>query len=98
MGLYQRLITDDDHIAVHFFFAAIDLWADGDLTRAEVIAAFSLVGDEVTQLDAIKVQYDAAGGAAAKGRYVSKVHSVYLLAEGGFITTENKVNTVLGIA
>ena len=62
MGLYQRITAPDaTKISVHRFGAALRQLAAGELTRQQIIDAFLLVGDDVTQFDALIATYQAMG-------------------------------------
>lgn len=89
MGLFARLTAlDETKILVHRFGAALREWADGGLTRAEVIAMFNLTGDDVTQLDALRATYQAmpsgtTAAVLAKAAFLSRMEDVFELCERG---------------
>ena len=88
MGLYQRLTDPNSRLTVHRFGAALREWAGGGLTRAEVIAMFSLVNDEVTELDALAATYQAlpqnnTANTLVKAAYLDRMEDVFLLVETG---------------
>jgi hypothetical protein len=101
MGLFARITaTDDTKISVHRFGAGLRQWASAQLTRAQIIAAFSLTGGEVTELDALRATYDALGTADAaaaflKAQYLNEMEDVFLLCETGDYS-EAKAKSVLG--
>lgn len=101
MGLFARITTPGAaKISVHRFGAGLRQWAAGELTRAQVISAFSLTGSEVTELDALRATYDALGtGTAAaaftKAQYLDKMEDVFLLCETGDYL-EAKAKSALG--
>lgn len=101
MGLFQRITaTGASKIAVHRFGAGLRQWAAGQLTRAQVISAFSLTGDDVTELDALKATYDALGtgtaaAAFAKAQFLDGMEDVFLLCETGDYN-EAKAKSALG--
>lgn len=89
MGLYARMRAQDGtKIAVHRFGAALREWANGGLTRAEVIAAFGLTGADVTELDALSATYTAlptnnTANTLAKAAWLDRMEDVFLLVETG---------------
>ncbi len=95
MALFERITGDNNNIAVHTFFAAVDLWSNGDITRSDVVSAFSLTAADEVELDALKSTYDGIGSAANKARYVSRVHSTFILGESNLLT-ESQAKTILG--
>ena len=101
MGLYARVrASDNTKISVHRFGAALRQMAAGQLTRAQVIAAFGLTGSEVTEFDALIATYTsmATGTAAqafAKAQRLDDMEDVFLLCETGDYT-ESKAKAALG--
>lgn len=74
----------------HQFTDALYLWASGEITKANVIAAFGLTegagdADEV-QLDQMAANYSAQPNAVAKLEYIHKVEAVLRLYETSRIT------------
>lgn len=101
MAIYQRVTAQDAaKIGVHRFGAALRQWAAGQLTRDQVIVAFTLVGDDVTELDAIRATYDALGTGNAtasfnKAAWLDRLEDVLTLCETGDYT-EAKAKSALG--
>lgn len=101
MGLFQRITaTDTTKISVHRFGAALRQWSVGELTRQQVIDAFSLTGSEVTELDALAATYTAMGtgnaaAAFAKAAWLDRMEDVFLLCETGDYP-EAKAKSALG--
>lgn len=101
MGLYQRITaTDATKIGVHRFGAALRQMAGGQLTRQQVIDAFQLAGDDVTQLDALIATYQGmptnnTANAFAKAAWLDRMEDVFLLCETGDYP-EAKAKTALG--
>lgn len=96
MGLFQRLTAGDEtKIPIHAFGAAMLEWARGAATKAQLVSAFSLSGDDITNLDAIKTQHDGLPTDAAKEDYRTKVHDVFILIEAG-LYNEAKAKSELG--
>lgn len=89
MGLFQRITASGPtKISVHEFWAATNELARGKLNPQQVIDAFNLTGDEVTDFNALVAAYNALGtgtGAAAfaKSQYLDAVHGVFVLCETG---------------
>jgi hypothetical protein len=74
--------------------------AAGQLTRQQIIDTFALVGDDVTQFDALIATYTAMGTgnsaqAFAKAAWLDRMEDVFLLCETGDYT-EAKAKTALG--
>ena len=102
MGLFARLTaTDNTKIHVHRFGAALREWATGGVTRQQVIDAFGLTGDEVTELDAIAAAYTAlpsgnAAQALAKANWLHRMEDIFILTEeGDYNETQAKSRLVL---
>ena len=84
MALFARLTASDStKISVHAFSASLREWSRGAIARQNVIDAFALVGSDVTELDAIATTYQGLPDDGAKGRYLVKIHDVFLLCEAG---------------
>lgn len=92
MGLYQRITSQDlDRVSVHRLGAALREWSTGGVTRAAIIAALDLAGDDVTQLDALAASYTAlpqsnVAQALAKAQFLNRMEDVFLLCESGDYT------------
>jgi hypothetical protein len=98
MGLYEKWSRDDPDepkIPVHAFGAALSELARGSITRAQLIAAFSLAGDEVTELDAIIATYTGLVSTRDKDFFIAKLEDVMILAESGHYD-KAKCKTELG--
>ena len=101
MGLYQRITAQDStKLSVHRLGAALRQFAAGELTRAQVIAAFAFQGDDVTQFDALIATYQAmntsnAAAAFAKAAWLDRMEDVFLLCETGDYP-EAKAKSALG--
>lgn len=87
MGLYERWTEDNEagpaRIAVHAFSAALRELARGAVTRAQVIAAFSLDSTDQTDLDAIIAQHQSLSTEQEKADFRTKFHDVLLLIAHG---------------
>lgn len=101
MALYARITAQDaTKISVHRFGAALRQMAASQLTRQQIIDAFVLVGDDVTQFDALIATYTAMGtgnatAAFAKAAWLDRMEDVFLLVESGDYN-EAKAKTALG--
>lgn len=101
MGLYQRITAQDaTKIGVHRFGAALRQMAGGQLTRQQVIDAFQLAGDDVTELDALIATYQGmptnnTANTFAKAAWLDRMEDVFLLVETGDYN-EAKAKTALG--
>ena len=84
--LHQPGLTEDiDAIPAHQFSAAMFLWADGTITRANVISEFNITVAEETQLDQLKASYDAKASGLLKLAYILRIEKVLMLFEKGNI-------------
>ena len=89
MPLIDRIFRDDPddtrNFSNHAFSAAMWFWAKGDLTRAQVIAAFNLTTQDEVQLDQLLVHYQGLS-TQEKRAFHSDVEAAGILAEDGLIT------------
>lgn len=89
MALIDRIFHDDPdstrNIANHAFSAAIWFWATGKITRAQVIAAFSMTTDDEVQLDMLEAHYISLS-VDERRSFHSDVEAAGVLAESGLIT------------
>lgn len=89
MSIYQRIVNPDEsnRIPVHTLFAALAERKRGNLTNAQVAAAFELDSEEGTELLTLwgKVNNDTLTPA--------EIHDVFILAEAGVAP----FNTVAGV-
>jgi hypothetical protein len=101
MGLFQRITAQDDtKIHVHRFGAALRQMAAGQLTRQQIIDAFQLANDDITQFDALVASYQAmpsnnTSNTLAKALRLDTMEDVFLLCETGDYT-ESKAKNALG--
>jgi hypothetical protein len=101
MALFARVTaTDDTKINVHRFGAALRQFAAGQLTRQQIIDGFSLVGDDIVNLDALVATYTAmptnnVAAAFAKAAWLDRMEDVFILCETGDYN-EAKAKTALG--
>lgn len=87
MSLFLRLTSDEnDKINIHAFNSGVRLWASGSTfaTRASIISSFTLVGDEVSDLDAIAAVYQSKPTQNDKIKYLMRVEDADILVELGF--------------
>lgn len=101
-GIFSRLVAEDDNLAAHLFESAYVLYATGDFSQAQILSALNstldveLSGDELTDLTAIKNEFDAEVGVANKLIYRNKLAAcVYGFTHGAM--TEAVVRSVLGL-
>lgn len=101
MGLYQRITANDaTKISVHRFGSALRQMAAGQLTRQQIIDAFQLTGDDVTNFDALIATYQAmptnnTGNTFLKALRLDTMEDVFLLCETGDYS-ELKAKSALG--
>jgi hypothetical protein len=101
MGLYARITAEGPtKINVHRFGAALRQMAAAQLTRQQIIDAFALTGDDVTQFDALIATYTAMGSgnaaqAFAKAAWLDRMEDVFILVETGDYL-EAKAKSALG--
>ena len=90
-------------LPAHQFTDSLYLWAIGEITRINVINAWSLtttgpIADrDETQLDELATNYASEPDARAKLEYISKVEAVFRLYEYGKLT-ETQVKNFLGLS
>jgi hypothetical protein len=88
LGLYERWTyneeSSDSKIPVHTFACALREHSRGAVTRQQVIDAFTLAGDDITELDAIRTQYQSLATQEEKDAFIVKFHDVMILCEAGF--------------
>lgn len=99
MSLIDRLSgAEDPRIPCHQFYAALVGLADSQVTRAQVESLFDIAdtGTDATELTAIISGYQSA---VDKGRYLTALHSVFMLLEHeGYTLTKAQVNAWLTAA
>ena len=84
-----------EKIPVHTFGAALSELARGSVTKAQLVAAFSLDAADETELDAITAKYAAEPTALAKAAFIAKLEDVMVLSSAGFYS-KAKAKTELG--
>ena len=99
-GLIERMAQDNaipsnKHLSAHRFSAAIFLWAAGDFTRAEAIAALELEANDEIQLDQMVTFYNGLTS-SKKREFHGKVEAVIILLQDGKIT-KAQAKTFLGM-
>ncbi len=99
--LLDRIVNPDtdtlglDPIGVHPFSGTIVLSTLGFVTRANVISRFTLVGDEVVQLDAMIAVYQGKNQ-NQRSDYLQTIVAGFLVREDGTIT-KAQLETILEI-
>lgn len=92
MGLYQRITAQDaTKVSVHRLGAGLRELAGGGITRAALISALGLEGNDVTQLDALIATYQAlpqsnVAQALLKAAFLGRMEDIFLLCETGDYT------------
>ncbi len=88
-----------DKIAVHTFGAALNDYADGFTTQAEIEGFFNLTDPaEVNQLGAVTAQLDAIGSSALRSLKTYEYESVLRIVETGEkYQTKAEIATRLGL-
>lgn len=92
-------------IAIESFCSALTLYATGDMVAGEVVAGYNLVGDEITQANALRGVIDSKSTLAAKMIYLQKVFAVFYRLEDANdtafhtsgVVNKSKVKSVLEI-
>jgi len=85
MALYERLVLPsaaDPKIPVHQFMAAVAEAVRGQVTRAQIIAAFGLRVEDETDLDFLITKVGTLV-VAEKFEFTRVLHDILLLAETG---------------
>ena len=99
MALIDRIFHDDPdgsrHVANHAFSAAVWFWAKGDITRAQVIAAFNMTAGDEVQLDELADHYQALSP-QDKRAFHSDLEAAGILAEEELIT-KTQYKALLGL-
>ena len=84
MALFDRLIaTDGTKVPVRQFMAAMQELARGQMTKAEIVAAFALDAADVVELDQVIARYQTKTAALDKFAFAHALHDILMLAEAG---------------
>lgn len=103
MSLVERLMgVEEPKIPVHDFFAAAMEIIAGRLTAIQVKTALGLDASAQTEFDTLAATAPSGNTATAlanKALWVHSMHSVFILAEGGYAgyNTPASVRSKLGI-
>lgn len=89
-------IPSDKIIGNHYFSSMVVLASLGVATRQNIIDQYTLVGDEIVQLDQIIAVYQGKPNAAQKGDYLQTVIAGAMVREANFIT-KAQLETILEI-
>lgn len=86
MAIFERITEGGhgspyDHLAVHYFSAALGQLAEGKLTTQQVIAGFDLTANDQTEMAAIIAHYQGLGSAVEKVAYLWELERVFCLIE-----------------
>lgn len=70
-------------LGVHTFWAALSEFADGFVTKPEIVSYFQLDSTEEEELDWLVGKYTSQPNAEAKAKFVELIHVIFILAEQG---------------
>ena len=70
-------------INIHHFTSQYTLVAEGIRTGAEVVAEFSLVGQEITDANAVLTELNSQSTVLKKIQYILKMDAVFISVEAG---------------
>ncbi len=88
----------DFKISIHGFMAALGELKRGQVTKAQVVAAFDLDASAETDLDALIAKVQGLPNNQARENFRMELHDVLLLAEGDLAyTTRAALRTRLGV-
>jgi len=73
------------YLSNHAFSAAVYLWGQGIITRAQVVAGLGLRTDDEPQLDQLKTTYNGLT-TAKKDAFHGRLEALGILLEGNYIT------------
>ena len=77
----------EGYISNHAFSAAVYLWGQGIITRAQVVTGLGLSAVDEVQLNQMKAHYDGLN-ASKKDAFHGKLEALGMLLELGYITKE----------
>lgn len=107
MALVERLMHDSslpnsEWIHVHDFFAACHEIVHGAITAAQVKSFLNMSAADAAEFDALVAMAptgNAAAAVAGKAMFISRLHAVFVLAEGRYpgYNTATAVRGKLGI-
>lgn len=86
-----------ERLPAHQFTDSLFLWAIGDVTRTQVVNAWSLDATDQVQLDEMAANYVALVGKDNKNEYINKLEAVLRLYEYGTIN-ETQAKGFIGLA
>lgn len=96
MALLDRFGSPgNDSIASHEFSAACYYWTLGDLTRAQIVAAFEIQPDEEVHLDQLQEFYVSLS-VEERRTFHSRLEAALVLLEGGHIP-QSTFKSLLGL-
>lgn len=79
MSLINRLTGVEEKLPVHQFYAALAEYADGQITKANIVSYFGLSAGDEADLDWLIARY---GDATDKQKFLEVTHRIFILAEG----------------
>ena len=101
MALLDRIFRDNSdpdfqgYISNHAFSAAMWFFAKGDITRAQMIAAFNLSATDEIQMDQLIAHYQGMS-TQEKRSFHSDLEAAGVLAEQGLLS-RNQYKSLLGL-
>lgn len=83
MALFDRLTAQGqpEKIPVHQFMAAMQEMARGFLTKAQVVAMFSMDASDEAELDQIIARYQTKTTALDRFMFAHAIHDILMLSE-----------------
>lgn len=101
MALYARMTgTEDPSLSGHILSAAFGLWANGKITRPQVVAALELNAAAQVDVDAMVAKYNSypatTAGSLSKLNYLRNIEHANIGAIHGKLT-ESQWRTILEI-
>ena len=76
-------INDAEKINIHHFTSQYNLVASGIRTGSEVLAEFGLVGQEITDANAVLTELNSKSNTLNKIAYILKMDAVFISVEAG---------------
>ena len=84
MALIERLVGGGGQkIPVHQFMACVQEMARGEMTRADIIAVYSMDAADIADLDTLIARFQTETVNLDKFAFAHAVHDIFLLAESG---------------
>ena len=74
-------VNSADKISIHHLTSQYRLLAEDIRTGGEVVAEFNLVGQEITDANAVLAELDSQSNVTDKMRYILKIDAVFISVE-----------------